>query len=353
MAILGFLGSLGSALLGGIGSGVSSSMSSKAMLQAQRETNEMNYRIAQETNAANKALYEQQFADSVKAWQMQNEYNAPEKEVQRLRAAGLNPALSFGDAAQASSVSMPSASPAVGAEMHTAPYEAYSDTFMRGMLDAMPQIASMFDSLSKAEQTNIDNQTRKAMNLRQLDQLDATIDELLSRGSLNDSQKRYVNETREYSRLMRSFMEDTYDSSVQKKELETKFQELMNQHVNQQMANDAARLAIEKANSISQRRLTDAQISNIQTMANLAINADWRASQEHVWEGNLKALDEQLKRLNIDETTKQNLFNEIMRKSEEVHTDLKDASLINKFMERAFGLGFRDVGKALQSLLGK
>lgn len=351
--MLGALATLGASLIGGVGSGVSSAISSKAMLQAQRETNEMNYRISQETNAANKALYEQQFADSIKAWNMQNEYNAPVKEVQRLRAAGLNPALTFGDAAQAGSVSMPSASPAVGAEMHTAPYDAYSDTFAKGMLDAMPQIAATFESMNKAEQTNIDNQTRKAMNLKQLDQMDATIDELLSRGNVNEAQKRYLNETREYSRLMRTFMEDTYDSSVQKKELETKFQELMNQQVNQQMANDAARLAIEKAESLSKRHLNDAQISSINTLANLAVNADWRASQEHVWTGNLKALDEQLKRLDIDETAKQNVFNEIMRKSEEVHTGLKDSSLLNKFVEAAFGLGFRDVGRALQNLLGK
>ena len=61
------------------------------------------------TNRANMKLADHQFAQNVKMWNMQNEYNAPSAQVQRLKDAGLNPNLMYGNgtAATGNSPQMP------------------------------------------------------------------------------------------------------------------------------------------------------------------------------------------------------------------------------------------------------
>ena len=61
------------------------------------------------TNRANMKLADHQFAQNVKMWNMQNEYNAPSAQVQRLKDAGLNPNLMYGSgtAATGNSSQMP------------------------------------------------------------------------------------------------------------------------------------------------------------------------------------------------------------------------------------------------------
>lgn len=41
-------------------------------------------------------MYQRQFDDNIRFWQMQNEYNSPEMQMQRFRAAKLNPNLIYG-----------------------------------------------------------------------------------------------------------------------------------------------------------------------------------------------------------------------------------------------------------------
>lgn len=41
-------------------------------------------------------MYQRQYDDNIRFWQMQNEYNTPEMQMQRFRAAGLNPNLIYG-----------------------------------------------------------------------------------------------------------------------------------------------------------------------------------------------------------------------------------------------------------------
>lgn len=44
------------------------------------------------TNHANRDLYREQYRDSLKAWNLQNQYNSPSAQIERLRSAGVNPA---------------------------------------------------------------------------------------------------------------------------------------------------------------------------------------------------------------------------------------------------------------------
>lgn len=97
----GLLG--GGSLLGGLFSGLASSSGAKhaaqAQLQATRETNQQNYKIWQE-----------QRQHAIDMWNMENDYNSPINQRQRLVDAGYNPYLAFGDVGNtAGSVNVPSA----------------------------------------------------------------------------------------------------------------------------------------------------------------------------------------------------------------------------------------------------
>lgn len=69
-------------LIGGLFSSSGSRYAARKQLQAVRETNQMNYQIAQQNNAFNERM-----------WNLQNEYNTPENQRARLEAAGINPYL--------------------------------------------------------------------------------------------------------------------------------------------------------------------------------------------------------------------------------------------------------------------
>lgn len=69
-------------LIGGLFSSSGSHYAARKQLQAVRETNQMNYQIAQENNAFNERM-----------WNQQNEYNTPSAQRARLEAAGINPYL--------------------------------------------------------------------------------------------------------------------------------------------------------------------------------------------------------------------------------------------------------------------
>ena len=341
--------SLGSAIIGGI----SANNSSKRALEAARETNEANLQIARETNQANKDLYQQSFQDSLYAWDLQNQYNSPSKEVERLRQAGLNPAMAFGDATNAGSVTVPTAAPAQGATMQMAPYEAYSDSFISGFLQSMPNFSESLLNLSKFNGQMIDNQTRDEYNKVGIAKIETEIDNLLQSSKLSKEQRSYYEAQKEFLQIQKNLFEDKYADSLDLSNLQVKFQELQNRVMSEQNARDAARLAIESLESQSRIFLNNSQAHSVKVMANLAINTDWRNEQQHVIDMNLKSLDEQLKRLGVSRQTQDNIFASFMQTSEMVHSDLKDASLVNKLAERAFGLGFRDIGMALRNLLGK
>jgi hypothetical protein len=73
----------GAAIAAKIGTGISA-LSGAAQVRAQLKQNE-------KANAFSREMYEKTKADNIKFWDMQNEYNSPQKQMQRLQLAGLNP----------------------------------------------------------------------------------------------------------------------------------------------------------------------------------------------------------------------------------------------------------------------
>lgn len=89
----GIIGSAGTLLGAGIGAVSQGSMNKKT-----REWSEK--------------MYSQQRADALADWNMQNAYNSPESQMARLKAAGLNPNLVYGNGAVATSGQQPRAASA-------------------------------------------------------------------------------------------------------------------------------------------------------------------------------------------------------------------------------------------------
>ena len=85
-------------LIGGLFSSSGSHYAARKQLQAVRETNQMNWQIAQQNNAFNERM-----------WNLQNDYNSPEKQRARLEAAGINPYLMLDGSSTGVATTAPSA----------------------------------------------------------------------------------------------------------------------------------------------------------------------------------------------------------------------------------------------------
>jgi hypothetical protein len=85
----------GAAIAAKLGTGISA-LSGAAQVGGQLQQN-------RKANAFSREMYEKTRADNIKFWDMQNEYNSPQKQMQRLQAAGLNPNIVYqsGGATQA------------------------------------------------------------------------------------------------------------------------------------------------------------------------------------------------------------------------------------------------------------
>jgi hypothetical protein len=85
----------GAAIAAKLGTGISA-LSGAAQVGGQLQQN-------RKANAFSREMYEKTRADNIKFWDMQNEYNSPQKQMQRLQSAGLNPNMVYqsGGATQA------------------------------------------------------------------------------------------------------------------------------------------------------------------------------------------------------------------------------------------------------------
>ena len=87
--VAGIISGVGS-LLGGLGS---SAMNNKAV----QDTNKANMEIAKYQSQWQQQENEKAYQRSLNMWNLQNEYNSPTQQMARIRAAGLNPNLVYGN----------------------------------------------------------------------------------------------------------------------------------------------------------------------------------------------------------------------------------------------------------------
>lgn len=146
---------------------VSNAVNSKKM---QRETNRLNKQMFDEQLAWNRKQWEDTNAYNLKLWEMQNEYNTPYNQMQRLKAAGLNPNLVYGSGATTLATSPSSAS------MVSAPSapRMQGEGFLMEHVNSSSLIQAMQSNAlfrSELESRELDNQAkRNGLSLFGIDQ---------------------------------------------------------------------------------------------------------------------------------------------------------------------------------------
>lgn len=146
MSIVGGIISGVGSLLGGLGS---SAMNNKAV----RDTNKANMEIAKYQAQWQQQENEKAYQRSLNMWNLQNEYNSPTQQMARIRAAGLNPNLVYGNGVTGnSSGSTPQYEPA---KFNAPTMQAYRGWNL-GISDAISQYLAY--RTSKAQVDNMEAQ---------------------------------------------------------------------------------------------------------------------------------------------------------------------------------------------------
>jgi len=96
----------------------------------------------------NERMYDRQFQDNIRFWNMQNEYNAPQQQMNRYKEAGLNPNLIYGSGSQAGTAS-PINTPDVQ------PYQHRNPDVGSGISGALSKLAHYQDFQIKQAQLDI------------------------------------------------------------------------------------------------------------------------------------------------------------------------------------------------------
>lgn len=152
----------------------------KTNLEIADRTNRANLDISQMSNDYNMAMLDKQIQEQWAMWNAQNEYNSPAAQRQRREDAGYNPFMD-GDGGTASSMTAPSAQPAVTPTMVGATMQA--DPPLQKMLGVLQGVQSMVDTVQSAIEKNqqiqkgaIDTRVAKQTELAQVKLLNANAD---------------------------------------------------------------------------------------------------------------------------------------------------------------------------------
>ena len=132
-----------------IGSGLSAWQSRRNV----RDTNRANVRQADIAYQRNKELAQYTFDKNLEMWKMQNKYNAPGAQMQRLQEAGLNPHLMYGKGTVGNAQGMPQMqqNPYIAPRMDYSGRQAIIGSMAQAGLGTMAQ---MYDIDLKKEQLN-------------------------------------------------------------------------------------------------------------------------------------------------------------------------------------------------------
>lgn len=92
-------------------------------------------------------MYDKQFQDNLRFWNMQNEYNSPLKQMERLKLAGLNPAMLYGKSASAGQAAQIATPDVKSAQFETPDFSGFGNALTNS-------INQYFDTKIKKAQAN-------------------------------------------------------------------------------------------------------------------------------------------------------------------------------------------------------
>lgn len=179
---MGILTGLTAGTAGLIAAGAGSAASAGAGIASSIMSNNQNMKIAQMNNQFNEKMldkqinynrdaYATQLNDAWKFWNATNEYNSPEQQVSRLRAAGLNPQLAMNSSNVASVGSTPSMQ---GINTPTASqYSADYSAMAHGITSAVDQLFNLQKTSAETANINIEGKYKAAEIMTNLSKIRA------------------------------------------------------------------------------------------------------------------------------------------------------------------------------------
>lgn len=133
--------------------------------RSQADTNEQQIRLQQQANAFNRQERLETQDWNRQQWLDANAYNSPVQQVERLRAAGLNPSLLLDGSSAQGLQSSPTSSPVSAASSPSLSPTITQDMFSRPLAD----MVNVLNGLEQFKGARLDNETRLAKNIAELE----------------------------------------------------------------------------------------------------------------------------------------------------------------------------------------
>lgn len=175
-------------------------LTNSANIGMANDANELQYRMFQQSQEYN--THEREMAElyntsereasqqfNLDMWNKQNAYNSPAAQAARLRAAGVNPYAVLngqqGTAGQVQSSSPASVSPASSPAVPS-PIVAQMQNPLNGFGGSVDDILNILERREDIKGKQIDNETRRAKNVKELDEAYERIERSINERGLND-----------------------------------------------------------------------------------------------------------------------------------------------------------------------
>lgn len=187
--------------------------------------NILNWLSGSDSNRQNREIMEQQNQWALRMWQLNNEYNSPQAQMARLRAAGINPALAYAQGVENTVSSQPEM--AESANMRATQFQPFqmdvnslvqSDVGRAQAELFRAQAADLLGETPEAKSRIFKNQSEKAKLESDIELNAQYIKESVSRVDLNDAEKNKKEAEALYIRFKESMQSKEY--LLKKKEIE-------------------------------------------------------------------------------------------------------------------------------------
>lgn len=224
----------------------------KEQMWRQDEINNANWN---KQNTYNEGLWEKQKEYNERVWHMQNDYSSPEAQMERFRAAGLNPNLVYGQSNMGGTLDAAQSTP--GPSIPGA--HGSTPSLNMPQLDLAQGIMSYMDFKTKALQQNNLEEQNKAIRAS-VAFTDAQTLGALSKRSLTDLQSKYLDSATvdmlDGLKLKNRQINQAYEMKEKYYEMDTK---RMEQWLHQSMAS-IGRMNSQNVTDAKQRELMDMDI---------------------------------------------------------------------------------------------
>lgn len=293
----------------------------KANIDINNATNKANWDIAQMNNEYNQKQLEAQIKQQWDMWNAENVYNDPSNQMERFKAAGLNPYMASGNVSSgnASSMAAPSAQPASPATMSAAQMQAaQAEMYQQQPLDfsgfrgVVSDFLQSIEAQNRIESQQLDNQGKEIENLYKAKMFEANLSKLLADTDLAKSNKAYQDSAKRGLDTSNFFQPSMLSSELKQRETDRMFANLRAQ--GQMLSNLSSyewykvlpkqiqQEITSKAMSIKQQALThDLTQAEINKKINEAVTEFYKgANEQQNFDFDSKSMQDRLDKIKYD-----------------------------------------------------